>query len=113
MMKTRIAFFVFLFACVSISYADARKIEVVAQKSYYTPDHINLKKGETVKLSIRSADVTHGFAIDEFDIAREVPVGPPVEIEFTPDKTGTFTYYCVVRCGHDHRRMHGTLTVED
>ena len=112
-MKVRIAIFILLFAGFSVAYSESRTIEVVAQKSFYTPDHISLKKGEPVKLLIRSADVTHGFAIDEFDIAREIPTGPPVEIQFTPDKAGTFTFYCVVRCGHDHRHMHGTLTVAD
>ena len=113
MMRARIAILILLVASVSVVFAEPKTIEVVAQKSFYTPDHINLKKGEPVKLLIRSADVTHGFAVDEFDIAREIPAGPPVSIEFTPDKTGTFTFYCVVRCGREHRHMHGTLTVAD
>lgn len=96
-----------------LAFAETKTIEIAAQKSFYSPDHIRVKKGEPLKLLVHSSDVTHGFAIDEFDIAREVPAGPPVAIEFTPDRTGVFTFYCVVRCGRDHKRMRGTLTVED
>jgi cytochrome c oxidase subunit II len=87
-------------------------IEIVARKSHYTPETIHVKKGEKVRLVVRSEDVTHGFAIDEFGIAREIPLGPPVVIEFTPDRAGSFSYYCVVRCGREHKQMRGTLIVE-
>jgi cytochrome c oxidase subunit II len=113
MMRTGIAVLLFVFLCASFAFAQTKTIEVVAQKSFYTPAEIHLKKGEPVRFVIRSADVTHGFAIDAFDIAREIPAGPPVTIEFTPDKTGSFTYYCVVRCGSKHRQMQGTLIVEE
>ena len=87
-------------------------IEIVCRKSYYTPDQIVLRKGEPARMILTSEDVTHGFAIDEFDIAREVPAGTPTIIEFTPDRAGTFRFYCVVRCGRGHLKMEGTLTVE-
>lgn len=111
-MKTRIAFLCFVLAFCALASADPRTIEIVAQKSHYTPAEIHVKKGEPVRLLIKSADVTHGFAIDEFNIAREVPVGPAVVVEFTPDKTGSFTYYCVVRCSREHKGMHGTFVVD-
>lgn len=87
-------------------------IAIVCRKSYYTPDQIVLRKGEPAKIILTSEDVTHGFAIDELDIAREVPAGTPTVIEFTPEHAGTFRFYCVVRCGRNHLKMQGTLTVE-
>jgi len=87
-------------------------IEIVCRKSYYTPDKIVISKGELARIVLTSQDVTHGFAIDEFDVAREVPAGPPTVIEFTPDRAGEFRFYCVVRCGRDHLKMQGTLVVE-
>jgi cytochrome c oxidase subunit 2 len=103
-------FMFFLFSSGAAFSQDS--IEIVARKSHYTPETIHVKKGEKVRLVVRSEDVTHGFAIDEFGIAREIPQGPPVVIEFTPDRAGSFSYYCVVRCGHAHKQMRGTLIVE-
>ena len=103
--------FVFLFPVITASQEPAI-IQVVCHKSYYAPDTIHLKRGEPVRLLLKSEDVTHGFAIDEFDIAREVPAGPPTVIEFTPHRTGMFSFYCVVRCGKNHLKMRGTLIVE-
>jgi cytochrome c oxidase subunit 2 len=88
-------------------------VEIVCQKSYYTPDKITLKKGERARIVLKSMDVTHGFAIDEFKIAKEVSPGPPVMIEFTPERSGNFVYYCVIRCGKEHLKMRGVLTVQD
>ena len=90
----------------------AATVEVTCQKSFYTPDVIHAKLNEPLKIVLKSADVTHGFAIDEFKIAKEVSPGNPVTIEFTPDKAGTFYYYCVVRCGKKHLQMRGSLIVE-
>ena len=87
-------------------------IEISCQKSFYTPDVIRVKKGEPVVLILKTSDVAHGFAIDEFNIAKEVVPGEPLKIEFTPDKIGEFFFYCVVRCGKKHLQMRGKLIVE-
>jgi heme/copper-type cytochrome/quinol oxidase subunit 2 len=95
------------------SFAAAADIEILCRKSYFTPDRITVKKGEKVRLTLKSADVSHGFAIDELDIAVEVAPGPPRVIEFTPARAGRYEFYCVVRCGKDHLKMRGVLIVED
>lgn len=97
------------FSC--LSYAG--EYQILCKKSVYVPNRLVVKKGEHVKVVLTSADVTHGFAIDELDIATEVAPGPPKTIEFTPKKAGTFDFYCVVRCGKDHLKMRGTLVVQD
>jgi cytochrome c oxidase subunit II len=93
--------------------APAAEYEIICRKSFYTPDQITVKKGEPVKLTLRSMDVTHGFAIDEWNVATEVPPGPPVTVQFTPTRAGKFDYYCVVRCGKDHLKMRGSLIVQE
>jgi cytochrome c oxidase subunit II len=92
---------------------EERTIEIVLQKSYYTPAAIEARRGEAVRLSLKSLDVTHGFAIDELDIAREICPGAPVFINLPTSKAGTFPFYCVVRCGKDHLKMRGTLTIKE
>ena len=100
-----------LFA-VSHSYSEPRVIEITCQKSVYKPDVIRVKKGEPLRLVITTNDVLHGFAIDEFNIAKEVAPGRPLTLDLTPDRTGEFIFYCVVRCGKQHRQMRGKLIVE-
>lgn len=93
--------------------AGAAEFEIICRKSFYTPNQITVKKGEKVKITLKSMDVPHGFAIDELNIATEVAPGPPVVVEFTPTKAGKFEFYCVVRCGKDHLKMRGTLIVQE
>ena len=101
-----------LFFVLSAPVFATNTVEVICQKSFYHPEVIHAKVNEPLILIVKSSDVTHGFAIDEFKIAKEVSPGNPVRIEFTPDKTGKFDYYCVVRCGKKHLAMRGTLIVE-
>jgi cytochrome c oxidase subunit II len=92
--------------------SDTNTIEIICQKSHYSPETIRLRKGEPVRLILKSVDVTHGFAIDDLRIAREISPGPPTIVDFTPERSGTFPFYCVVRCGKEHLKMRGTLIVE-
>jgi len=106
---------ILLAACLLVSatlQSASNSVEVTCQKSFYTPDVIHARLNEPLTLIVNATDVTHGFAIDEFKIAKEIVPGNPVTIEFTPDQTGKFDYYCVVRCGKKHLQMRGTLIVE-
>jgi cytochrome c oxidase subunit II len=107
-----LALFIFFGIFISRIPSEPQAIEIICHRSYYEPDTIRVKKGDTVKISLKSADVTHGFALDEFGIANEIPPGPPTIVKFTADKTGTFEFHCVVRCGKDHLKMRGSLIVE-
>jgi cytochrome c oxidase subunit 2 len=111
-MRFALAVFVLL-ACTVYAQDSVRTIDIVLQKGQYNPDHIEVQKGEKIRLQLKAMDVTHGFAIDELGIAREVSPGPPTVVEFTPNKAGTFYYYCVVRCGKNHKQMRGTLVVKE
>jgi cytochrome c oxidase subunit 2 len=112
-MRFALAVFMVLAALTVVQAQDVRTIDIVLQKGEYNPDHIEVQKGDKVRLLLTAMDVTHGFAIDELGIAREVSPGPPTIIEFTANKAGTFAYYCVVRCGKNHKQMRGTLVVKE
>lgn len=54
----------------------------------------------------------HDFMLDEFNVhSDQVSNGKSTTVEFTPDKTGTFEFYCGVG---NHRQMGqlGKLIVE-
>jgi protein-disulfide isomerase len=90
-----------------------REINVTAERFSFTPDPIMVNVGDKVRLNIMSLDVTHGFAIDEFEINEVIPAGQTVSIEFIADKSGVFSTRCTVPCGTGHPMMIGTLIVEE
>ena len=105
-----------LIICVSIgggSAASPRVIHIKAKKFEYMPAEITIKKGEPVVLEISSEDVRHGFSLPDFKLRADVKPGEISRLEFTPDKTGKFTFTCDVFCGAGHEDMSGTLTVID
>lgn len=72
---------------------------------------ITVHKGQRVIIELRTLDITHGFAIDEYDIRVYILPGETVTVSFIADKEGTFTYYCNVFCGVGHPHMRGILQV--
>ena len=89
-----------------------RIINVNAFRFDFEPNQITANKGEKVKLIVTSTDVTHGFALPDYDINVPLPAGKQTAIEFTADKQGSFTFFCSIYCGSGHSSMKGTLTVK-
>ena len=94
------------------------EIHIVARQWVFEPDEIVVRKGQKVTLILTSADVTHGFMLDAFNINVIVHPGEIVKITFVPDKTGEFEFRCSVYCGEPwpgsglgHWVMRGTLRV--
>ena len=78
-------------------------IEIEAGSFYFKPAELTLKKGETVKIVLKSVSMMHDFVIDDLNV--KLPIvknGEVGEVEFTADKVGTFEYYCSVG---SHRQM--------
>lgn len=89
-----------------------RSFSMTAKQWSFEPSTITVNKGDKVKLTIKSVDVNHGFAISEFGVNRTLAAGKTEVIEFTADKTGTFSFFCSVMCGSGHKSMKGTLIVK-
>jgi cytochrome c oxidase subunit 2 len=88
-------------------------IAVVARKFTYTPNEIRLKKGVPVVLELTSEDVIMGFKSPDLGAVAEIVPGRVTRVRITPDKAGTFTFYCNVFCGDGHEDMDGTFVVEE
>jgi heme/copper-type cytochrome/quinol oxidase subunit 2 len=91
---------------------DIKEFTMTAKKWDFTPSTITVNEGDTVKLTITSTDVTHGFSLSEFNINERLEPNQPVDVEFVADKAGTFTFRCNVPCGSGHSAMKGTLVVK-
>jgi len=90
---------------------ETKEFSMTAKQWEFIPNTITVNKGDTVKLSIRSIDVSHGIALPEFGVSEFLRPGITTDLEFVADKTGTYSFYCSVQCGAGHGSMRGTLIV--
>ncbi|HYW00364.1 MAG TPA: hypothetical protein VE862_02780 [Candidatus Acidoferrum sp.] len=80
-------------------------------KIYYNNPTLTVYAGQLVTIQLKSLDITHGFAINEFNVYAFIPPGQIVTVSFVANQAGNFTYYCDVFCGIGHPFMHGILQV--
>ena len=76
----------------------------------FSPKEIRAEVGQPVIVHV-AAQGQHTFTIDELGVNAQTPDGRMTAVEFTPTKSGTFTYYCAIP-GHREAGQIGTLTVE-
>ncbi len=97
------------------STADAVSIAVEGGAFYFKPNEIRAKVGQKVKITLTGAAngaMPHNLYIDEFNVkSTTVKPGETTTVEFTPDKAGTFEYYCNVG-QHRKNGQVGKLIVE-
>ena len=83
----------------------ALKSDVTNSKILFLP------AGKLVQLTLtNSSDVPHGFWIPGLLVDKEILPGNKANVEFTPDKLGTYPSSCNISCGRDHATM--TFKVE-
>ena len=69
----------------------------VTVKGGYSPDVIVVKKDLPVRLNFyrdETSSCSEQVVFDDFGIARDLPAFKTTPIEFTPDKSGEFTFAC-------------------
>jgi heme/copper-type cytochrome/quinol oxidase subunit 2 len=85
---------------------------IVAKNFAYSPTRIEVTQDDLVKITVRSEDVAHSFALDEYRIVKRVPAGGSTTFEFRADRPGTFRFYCNLTNEAGHAQMHGELVVK-
>jgi plastocyanin domain-containing protein len=63
----------------------------------YSPDVIVVKKGTPVRLNFyrdETSSCSEQVVFGDFGIVRDLPAFKTTTVEFTPDKTGEFTFAC-------------------
>jgi cytochrome c oxidase subunit 2 len=91
----------------SASTGQLVEINLGAKDFEYDQKEIHVKKGDKVKITLKSDDGGHGFTIPDYNVT----INGNGSAEFTADKAGTFEYHCSVMCGTGHMQMKGTLIV--
>lgn len=83
---------------------------MVAADGRFSPDRLDVRVNDLVRLTIQSKDIAHSFAIDEYRIVKRVGAGAATTFEFRVDRAGTFRFYCNLTDGN-HGPMQGQLVV--
>jgi plastocyanin domain-containing protein len=85
-------------------------VEISVTENGFEPTPIKLKKGQPAKLVItRKTDKTCAteIVIDEFNIDAKLPLDTPVQVAFTPTKSGELKYGCAM-----NKMVGGVLMVD-
>jgi cytochrome c oxidase subunit 2 len=92
---------------------EPRVIVVTARRFEFSPSQITLAKGETVKLQLRSEDVTHGLFVRPLGIDTDIAPGRVTEVVVTAKAAGTYRAICDHFCGAGHGGMKMAIVVEE
>ena len=96
-------------------------IDIAADMSGFDAQVIRLKVGRPVTVRLRSLDNSHHtdgggqhqWAVDELGVSIVAPPLGSSYATFTPNQSGTYTFYCDLCCGgRANPNMQGTLIVE-
>lgn len=100
-------------ATVTPPSAKVKEFTMTAKNWDFEPSKITVKKGDAVKLHIKSVDVDHGFTLAAFGVSTTLKPGATETVEFIADKVGNHSFFCSVFCGAGHKEMRGTLIVTE
>jgi len=98
-------------AAYSADSAGPRVIRLQAKRFSFTPNELHLQLGQPVVLELTTADVVMGFNIPDLKKRADILPDTVARLELTPDKIGTFGFFCDVFCGDGHETMTGKLIV--
>lgn len=95
---------------------DVVDVYFTVMRSHFTPDVVEVNKGDTVRLHLTNIettpDATHGFAIPSYNIECSIDPGEVLNVEFTADRHGSFAMYCSEFCSALHLEMQGWFLVK-
>jgi heme/copper-type cytochrome/quinol oxidase subunit 2 len=102
----------FLVVLVPEAVDSTRTIDVTVSRYAFSPEHIEVRVSERVRLNVVSVDGTHGFQVKALGLNASIPAGGrTVTVELMPMEIGTFEINCSKYCGRGHRRMQASLIV--
>ena len=96
-----------------VASAPDQTVAVTVSRDGFQPREISVRRGETVRLAVKSADGEHCFAVDAFRIEKRIVPGRTTAVDITPDRAGTFPYYCCLEKGDAADTERGRLVVAE
>ena len=89
-----------------------REITISARDYRFSPDRIEVKQDDLVKLTVRSEDHAYGFTIDQYRVSKRIPAGGSITFEFRVDSPGNYPFYSNMTSDSRHGPMKGELIVK-
>jgi plastocyanin len=86
-------------------------IAIAASEAGFRPALLTLRKGETVRLALSTRDREHCFALEAFRIEKRIVPGRTTSFDFTPDRVGSFGFYCCLE--PDNASQRGRVVVTE
>jgi cytochrome c oxidase subunit II len=95
----------------SVAQRAGQRVEISASKYEFKPRELKVKAGQPVTVVLTSTGGSHSFDVDVLNLhSAEAEGGKAITFEFTPDKPGTYEFYCA-HSGHKEKGMTGRLEV--
>ncbi len=98
---------------VSESASHGRIIPVTAELWKFTPNVIQVRKGEVVTLQVTGVSGTHGFSVPDLGINETIFMGKTTDIALPTGRTGIYNFACSIECGSGHLAMNGQIVITD
>ncbi len=104
----------------SNSSEEVQKVEIIVDSYSFKPDTITVEAGKLVEITLRSvaSTISHDITIDDpesgLSVVQEVRGGRDATVTFTPEKPGTYKFYCSKKNifgSHEKKGMVGTIVV--
>ena len=104
----------------SDSSDEVQEVDIIVDSYSFKPDTITVEAGKPVEITLRSVAsmISHNFTIDDPEsglyVIQEVKGGRDATVTFTPEKTGTYKFYCGKKNifgSHEKKGMVGTIVV--
>ena len=89
-----------------------RTVDVVLSRDALSPERIDVRRAEKVRLRVTSTDGTEGFQIGALGLDARIAAGAgTTTLDFTPNDTGTFEITCSKYCASRHDHIKARLVV--
>jgi hypothetical protein len=101
-------------AVMGVALAAARppaEVEVTMSAAGLKPAELSVRKGETLRLRVKSADREHCFAVDAFRVEKRVLPQRPAVVDIVADRVGTFPIHSCLE--PDNASLRGRLVVSE
>jgi cupredoxin-like protein len=86
-------------------------LEVVASRQGFQPRVVNVRRGQPVRLLLTTADVEHCFALDALRVEKRIVPDKTTVLDLTPDRSGTFPFYCCLETDAAADTENGRLVI--
>jgi heme/copper-type cytochrome/quinol oxidase subunit 2 len=108
-MRRAAVLFAAVLALGAAASAPQDELELIASRAGFRPKLLKLRKGDTARLLLKTADEEHCFALDAWRVEKRIAPGKTTSVELTPDRAGEFTFYCCLE--PDNKALSGKLVV--